>query len=389
MAMRNLGDLLGSVPEQTFLRHFVEKKPLFSRDGNGAAAAQVLPLRTIDWLVSNEIVPRHSWKMLINAQPLAPVMYRDQGDETLKIGAARSLFAQGASFVIYRIDRYAPDVAALADAIGRRLGLPVTVNCYVSSGSGRALMTHYDTHDVLVLHTHGAKQWRTYGSPRPLPVSHTDKKNNIHPAPRDPLWQDALVPGSFLYLPRGEIHDAVPMTTPSVHLTFALSAPTGLDFLAWLAKRGEDDVVRRADVTRLLGREAFEAHETALKKSLHALIDEASLEDFLAQKDGEVAPRPTLNLSHGNAMCASDWVVPLPRRDLPRGATDLPIEIAGTAYPLSPLERDVLNALMEEGGALLGTLASALDRTADDPDFRLAVENLATHGLAAIARKEP
>jgi len=61
----------------------------------------------------------------------------------------------------------------------------------------------------------GSKHWRCYG-PAPIGIP-TGELVNV--AGRAPEWQGALVPGDVLYLPRGEVHCAVPVAPPSLHLT--------------------------------------------------------------------------------------------------------------------------------------------------------------------------
>ena len=95
------------------------------------------------------------------------------------------------------------------------LGLPVNVNSYLTGGGAHALNPHYDGNDILVVQIAGSKHWRCYG-PAPIGVP-TGELVNVDG--REPDWRGALVPGDVLYLTRGEVHCAVPVTPPSLHLT--------------------------------------------------------------------------------------------------------------------------------------------------------------------------
>ena len=58
----------------------------------------------------------------------------------------------------------------------------------------------------------------------------------------DPVWEELIEPGDVLYVPRGEAHDAVGEVKPSVHLTFGILAPNGIDVLNWIAPRAQNNV---------------------------------------------------------------------------------------------------------------------------------------------------
>ena len=76
------------------------------------------------------------------------------------------------------------------------------------------------------------------------------------------MWEDVLEAGDVLYLPRGEVHEAMVEGPSSVHLTIGLQTLSGIDFLLWLAEQGAADVLLRKDVTRV-GGDAGIAHRGA------------------------------------------------------------------------------------------------------------------------------
>jgi len=93
----------------------------------------------------------------------------------------------------------------------------VNVNCYITYGERPGIRSHADPHDVLAAQVHGAKRWLGYGPAQPGLADETPDS-----ATRPVVWEDTPSIGSVLYLPAGEIHAALPVERPSVHLTFGM-----------------------------------------------------------------------------------------------------------------------------------------------------------------------
>jgi ribosomal protein L16 Arg81 hydroxylase len=132
--------------------------------------------------------------------------------------------------------------------------------------------------------------------------------------PSEIVWEDVLVPGNILYLPRGEVHEAIVEEKSSVHLTIQIVPRLGVDFVEWLTKQAIDDELLRMDLTRLTGEVALDRHETLLKKRLHALIDSATLAAFLDFDDRERRPRALFSLGEEDRLDGDTFVIPAPRR---------------------------------------------------------------------------
>ena len=54
--------------------------------------------------------------------------------------------------------------------------------------------------------------------------------------------------GDLLYLPRGRFHDALATDGPSIHLSFAVSEPKGLDYLQLVMDEAVGDAKFREDL---------------------------------------------------------------------------------------------------------------------------------------------
>jgi ribosomal protein L16 Arg81 hydroxylase len=134
------------------------------------------------------------------------------------------------------------------------------------------------------------------------------------PGLSDPVWEELIEPGDVLYVPRGEAHDAVGEVKPSVHLTFGILAPNGIDVLNWIAPRAQNNVVFRMDVTLVGGEEPLHNHGLVLKRHLHQLIDQLSFDAFLDDVDQRRSPRVRLNLGFDNALTPDTWLSPTLKR---------------------------------------------------------------------------
>ena len=342
--IRRLEDLVAPLSEREFLDSFSRKRRLVVNTTQPERAASLLPWATINHLIDAGVMP--SSKILVNLKgnTCAELMYRRVPEGRLRPDALQQLAAQGVSIVLVEIHKYAPPIATLADAIERRIGHKVGVNCYITFGTTSAFKPHYDTHDVLVVQIQGAKRWRGYGIPIAWPLEDFSPKMNIPFG--DHVWQELIGPGDVLYVPRGEAHDAVGEVKPSVHLTFGIYAPNGIDVLNWMVQQARNNVVFRMDVSRVGGEEALRNHGLALKRQLHELIDQLSLDAFLDNGDQQRPPRVRLNLGFDNGLRPDTWLSPTPKRRIalaPDTKGETAVTLGGSVFRLSANARRMLH----------------------------------------------
>ena len=188
-------------------------------------------------------------------------------------------------------------------------------------------------------------------------------------------------------MPRGEAHDAVSEVKPSVHLTFGIHAPNGIDLLNWMAQRAQNNVVFRMDVTRVGGEEPLRNHGLVLKRHLHELIDQLSFDAFLDDVDQQRSPRVRLNLGFDNALRPDTWLSPTPKRRIalaPDTKGETEVTLGGSVFRLSANARRTLHLLLEEDGLSFAALAEKLATTVEDNGLRGAVAQLVAKGLVAV-----
>lgn len=149
-------------------------------------------------------------------------------------------FAAGFTIVLENVQRYAPAIAELAQAIEVDLNYAVQVNAYFTPPESQGFVVHCDDHDALIVQLDGSKVWHIFDADV---ATHRVMRHEPVSASGLPEPVDAcLHTGDVLYLPRGRVHAAESTHELSVHLTIGLHAPT-LSTLATriLAALGESD----------------------------------------------------------------------------------------------------------------------------------------------------
>jgi ribosomal protein L16 Arg81 hydroxylase len=381
--LRRLGDLIAPLSEREFLDCFSRKRRLVVKTTQPDRAASLLPWAAINRLIANEM-PASSIVVWLKGRALNELMYRGGPEGKLSPNALQGLAARGVSIVLNNVHRYAPPIRALAQAIERRLGHPVHVNCYITFGTASAFTVHYDYQDVLIVQVHGAKRWRGYGIPVAYPLNGFPLKSQ-QIAYGDPVWEQLVEPGDVLYVPRGEAHDAVGEVKPSVHLTIGITPTTGIDLVKWKADRAKNDAVCRMDIGRTGGAESLGNHGAVLKRHLHELIDQLSFDAFLDDLDQQCSLDVRLNLGADSALRPDTWLSPTPKRRIALGPdSETETTFAGAVFKLSADARRALHFLLEEDGLSFRALAEKLATTMEDSALREAVAQLAAKGLLAI-----
>ncbi|MCF8480602.1 MAG: cupin domain-containing protein [Rhodospirillum sp.] len=150
----------------------------------------------------------------------------------------KALLEDGCSLALNRIDTLTPGLRALANALESQLFGRAQINLYYSRKEVQAFSAHNDGHDVHAIHCGGEKDWIIYDFRADNPINHP----NFKPSPdeRDrlkgkPMMELTMKPGDYLYIPRGQYHEALSSTDQCVHLACGVTHVIGLDLmtLAW------------------------------------------------------------------------------------------------------------------------------------------------------------
>jgi hypothetical protein len=355
--LATLSDLLAPVSCSEFLKRFRAGTRLHISAFDPARAETLLSWQDIDTLLSGYGLDENVgiWRdgVLVPRQ-----FYTSQGGKRLKVRTLHELLAQGVSVIVDGVHRTIPQISHLASAIEREMGIPTRVNAYISFSKGSAFKPHWDIHDILAVQVHGRKRWRFWKAVVPHPLEHAD--SGSIDASAVPDQEIDFASGDVLFIPRGEPHMATLSTGCSVHLAIGLRSATGMDFLSYIHKKAADDPLLRMN----LPRQRSDAHEAALKRRLHQLIDSASMPQFL--HEGDLSRPPAVQTAVSGALPQVDQVLrPTLRRRVPLpesapGGPPQPVTIGDEVRRLSPASIDVLRWLFDHDPATLRALHAGL-----------------------------
>ena len=231
-----------------------EKKYLHQKIFHGCAV-EARPFFT--WETLNALLNQTSiWSpttlsLYAHGRPISPQAYcsaelDERGQSILRPSPSlvQTLISQGASLTLNDISELTPCLKSLGGTLRSLFGARVQANLYASWPGVQAFASHFDVHDVFVFQAEGEKTWNIYKNRVEAPVNHP--KFNLlthehHEAAKGDLLQKlTLKAGDFLYLPRGFYHDALASTQPSLHITFGVTRPVGLDVISLLFEKGFD-----------------------------------------------------------------------------------------------------------------------------------------------------
>jgi JmjC domain len=384
--LATLADLLAPVSLSDFLEEFRGRKRLHISTSDPTRAETLLSWQDIDSLLSGHGLDGNVgiWRdsVLVPRQ-----FYTSNEGKELKVRAFHDLLAQGVSIVVDGVHRSIPQISQLAAAVEREMGIQTQVNAYLSFSKGGAFKPHWDIHDVLAVQVHGRKRWRFWKAVVPHPVELADSVPiDANAAPDQEI---ELAPGDVLFIPRGEPHAAAVSAGCSVHLTIGLRSETGINFLDYIHKKAAQDPFLRMNLPRQVVDEQSDAHEAALKRRLHQLIDATSMSEFL--HEGDLSRTPAVQTAVSGVVPPMDHVlrltlrrrVPLP--DVREGQPQLVI-IGGEARRLSTASIDVLRWLFDHDPATLRALHTGLTPRYEQDSIEVALRELLRFGFLVANR---
>ncbi|MDF1748143.1 MAG: cupin domain-containing protein [Alphaproteobacteria bacterium] len=264
-----LADILAPMTEEEFFKEYYDKKPLHI-PGTADKFKGVM-----DWSILNELLsngPLWSAKSLglqIDKQAVPAALYCESredrsGTMVMQPIAAKviDLLHQGASLIANDIDMMSKPLRQIAGAFEGAYNGKAQANLYCSWDSRKAFSSHFDTHDVFALHIEGEKTWRVFETRMPHPIRHARHSNGTyteaqHMEQRGNLLFDVVLkPGDILYLPRGQYHDALAVSSGTVHIALGLVSLVGLDIMDALKDFAVEDEAFRVNLPRLAQGEA-------------------------------------------------------------------------------------------------------------------------------------
>ncbi|OPF83793.1 hypothetical protein VT50_0203110 [Streptomyces antioxidans] len=392
----DLGDLVSPLAQDEFLgQSFGRKFEIF--EGPNGRFSDLL-----SWSALNDILRYHRLdsprlRLMRGGKPIEPESYATlmrgtfEGEQyrQLRPGAFAEQLHSGATLVLDSVDELHGPVSDLTAALERRLRVPVAASAYASWGATDGFGVHWDDHDVLVVQVAGRKRWSVYGPSRPWPL-HRDVEPNRTP-PAEPQAEFVLSDGDVLHVPRGWWHAVAAVDEPTLHVTFGITQPTGIDLVTWLADEMRADPRFRQDLPRYAGDEALIDHVAALRTALLDVLDDKSVVTrFFSSQDANAPLRPRLSLP--NAATAdvipgdnAFQVVFLAPRAMLRGEDDaVTLTADGQEWTFDSVARPLLERLLDGSRVELQELVALAEGALDHATVRTFVAELVKVGLVAV-----
>jgi ribosomal protein L16 Arg81 hydroxylase len=224
----DLERLLHPVEPGIFKTQYWETQPLILNRSDSSFYQHLLSLSDVDYILSHSTIRSSDIRLVQDGQELSISNLRAAG-ANLSVGGLEAVFQQyrkGATINLLSLHEHWPPLKRLCQSIAAELSVGVQVNVYLTPPNERGLKTHYDTHDVIVLQTYGAKRWRIYDSPIRLPLLDRPYIADVSKDPGSPKVDIMLNSGDLLYIPRGYLHDAASLGSSSLHLTIGIKPVT-------------------------------------------------------------------------------------------------------------------------------------------------------------------
>lgn len=189
---------LGGRTVDEFLRDDFRRRPLASPGGAESAVPR------FEWPVLDRILGRPGLDALVVRGGRASDVSRPRS-----VDALRALFVRGLGLVIRRAEAHDEGLAALAASLVRDIPGEAHIQLFVTAGGTSGFSWHYDAEDVFIAQTHGTKTyWFRANTVDPTPARDAQPDFARVREERTPIMTCTLVPGDWLYLPRGFWHVA-------------------------------------------------------------------------------------------------------------------------------------------------------------------------------------
>jgi Cupin superfamily protein len=222
MCATSLGfhDLIAPMTEAEFSELRSSRAIALRRRTSGDRIGESLDWDVLRSLVGSSIIPATKWRLTYGGRDVPRLLYSENG----RPDAARlaQLCEQGGSLIVLALQEYVPAFGAVCrDAAERGLRV-INVDAIATSGRGGALGLHFDPEDNIVRQLEGSKRWRIFGPPAAIPAGDDPAPS---PPQNEPLFDEALQPGDFLFVPAGYWHQCENGSDRSLHVGFLFDPP--------------------------------------------------------------------------------------------------------------------------------------------------------------------
>jgi len=248
---------IAPVTPEVFFAEYFEKKHLVIKRDDPNYYRDLLPLEDIDRVITETMIPGGNLQMVNNGNGI------DEGEFTMPSGVVDPVrvayhFGRGSTIILPQLNRSLPKLSAYCRALETIFSCDLQTNIYLTPDNAQGFRTHYDSHDVIVLQTHGSKTWNIYESPLELPLrSQAFDPKNFQAGKLIETF--VLHAGDMAYVPRGVVHDAIATNEVSLHITTGLLASRWVDVLVEaIIERAQEDPALRASIPPGFANDGFD-----------------------------------------------------------------------------------------------------------------------------------
>lgn len=222
-------DILTPFTTAHFIKEYWEKELLTIERGNQDFYKSLFSVEDIDKIIDVSRPTGKSLRVVRNQEPLPPSIYENT-DGSINLNQIYAAYADGYTVVINEIQRFWHPLKMFCQNMGDQLSNHTVANMYLTPKNQKALLPHYDTHDVYVLQIHGKKHWKLYDSPVETPLLNSHQPIFKREQLSNPK-EVTLNAGDLMYMPRGLPHEAYTTDECSLHITIGVYPAQWLDLL--------------------------------------------------------------------------------------------------------------------------------------------------------------
>ncbi|MDQ1177764.1 JmjC domain-containing protein [Microbacterium sp. SORGH_AS_0421] len=243
------------------------------------------------WSDLNSLLDRRSvmpaeLQLSQNGEVLSRELYADAAG-SLDLFRLKQEVRGGASIILDGLDRVSDRVREVTTAIMQMTGETASCNMFVTFHSSQAFHSHFDEVDTIIVQLEGSKHWQVHGpgEPDPLPEHGDSDPRNC---PEGALLDTVLKPGDVLHVPRGWWHTVRGAGDKSIHLTFAFTRKTGLDYIRWLAWKSIADPRVRQSLDRWGSESSRQSQTLDVLRAFSEIASKFSVDDFFEEERAAV-----------------------------------------------------------------------------------------------------
>lgn len=219
-ALQNLEEIIFPHTLSNFSQQFWDQELLTIERNQTDYYHSLFSIKEVDKVLGLHHPTGKAIRVVKNQVPLDKTKYENP-DGTLNLNQIYAAYADGHTIVVNEINSFWNPLKQLCQNLTDETGHRTVANMYLTPKNQKALLPHYDTHDVFVIQVEGTKHWKVYDS-----VYETPLVNSYQPIfQREQLSgmkEITLNAGDMMYIPRGIPHEAVTTGKSSLHLTLGM-----------------------------------------------------------------------------------------------------------------------------------------------------------------------